>query len=179
MKSFKLFFVLLALGTSPCAMAIEAKEVITTTKTIERETEDGELEPIEKEVTTEVIIDIPQNAEQNPAPPICQFFPLPQRPEDNIDGSGQEDYFTGTEEFIENNADDDADIISEVEGQLLINDKGEVGYALDEVPEELLKDNPIYTDKTLAPKDLAAQQIEREIESAVDEALDDIVTEKK
>ena len=184
MKFIRVFAALMAVVASDTAFAadidtLETKEVITTTKTIERETDEGELEPVEKEITTETLIDIPiedipTDLPQNSEPPICQFFPLPQRPEDNIDGSGQQDYFIGTEEFIENNADDDSDIISEVEGQVLINEKGEVGYALDEVPEELLKDNPVYTGPTIAPKDLAAEQIEHDIEDAVDDAIDDL-----
>ena len=156
---------IMAIATSSDALAEEVDlapvtETVTTTKTIGRVDENGSTKPLEKEVKTETVIDIPvptktQGGSTTTTVP-CQDLPP---------------IVTPTEEFIENNTDDDSDIASETEFEVLRNEKGEVGYALDEVPPELLVENPVN------PEDLAKIQndeiIKQEIEESVDEALDE------
>lgn len=165
MNIFRSLMAIMAIATSSDALAEEldlapGTETVTTTKTIGRVDEDGSTKPLEKEVKTQTLIDIPvatkAQGSSNVTTVPCQDLPP---------------IVTPTEEFIENNADDDSDIAAEAETEVLVNDKGEVGYALDEVPAELLEENPVNPDEIA--KIHNEEIIKQEIEESVDEALDD------
>lgn len=169
MNKFRSLIVISAIATSPTALAeggvnsLQGSETVTTTKTIDRVAEDGTTQLLEKEIKKEVLIDIPvktrviEGATQETVP--CQDLPPIVVP---------------TDEFIENNAHDDSNIASETEFEVLINEKGEIGYALDEVPAELLEENPVNPDEVQkgdAPQ--ARTAFEQEVEQSIDAGLDD------